>query len=139
MPEPVREAAAEIQSALDVAEWLRYAWSHEDREVFDPYPWEHLGDAEKDARRLVDGVFALVADRDRLAGALEWIEPKQQEVLAMIERNGFVFRTPLDKPDNERTDAEQWEKLAFTLYSHLCEIDSGVRAALSDGKEARDG
>ena len=37
------------------------------------------------------------------------------------------------------TDAEQWEKLAFTLYSHLCEIDSGVRAALSDGKEARDG
>jgi hypothetical protein len=55
-------------------------------------------------------------------------EGKQQEALAICRRHGFVFETPLDKPDEERTGAERWEKLAFTFYTTLCEIDVPVQS-----------
>ena len=59
----------------------------------------------------------------------------QEEALAIIRRHGFVFETPLDKPDEERTEAERWEKLAFTLYTTLCELDAHSRPALAALRE----
>jgi len=55
--------------------------------------------------------------------ALEEIAAKQPEVLAMIERNGFVFTDLGREPGN-------WQHLAFTLYAQICEIDSIARTAL---------
>jgi hypothetical protein len=60
---------------------------------------------------------------------LRRIEPVQQGIVAMIRREGFVFETPLH-------ESEGWEKLAFTLYSTICEIDSWVRAALEEDGDA---
>jgi hypothetical protein len=60
---------------------------------------------------------------DRLRTALEQIAPMQQNALRMIERNGFVFEDIGNEPGN-------WQHLAFTLYTELCEVDSIVGAAL---------
>ncbi len=70
--------------------------------------------------------------------ALECIAAQQPTTLAMIQRNGFVFATPLGKPDAERTDAERWEKLAFSIYTDLCIVDSVARAALDEAEDSRE-
>lgn len=75
---------------------------------------------------------ALRATVERQREALERIAQVQPDTLAMIEHNGFVFRTPLGKPDEDRTEAERWEKLAFSIYTRLCEVDAVVRDALKD-------
>ena len=64
------------------------------------------------------------AEVERLLAALERIEPIQQKTLAMLRREGFKFETRLDLTDG-------WEKLAFTLYSTICEVDAIARAALA--------
>jgi hypothetical protein len=45
----------------------------------------------------------------------------------MLRQRGYVFNTPLDAPV---TDTNRWEKLAFTLWTELAEIDQVSRAAL---------
>lgn len=72
----------------------------------------------------------LVADKRLLEnklykseGALREIEPIQQGTLAMLRREGFVFTTPLH-------ESQGWEKLAFTLYTTICEVDEIVSRAL---------
>lgn len=55
--------------------------------------------------------------------ALEKIAGQQQGTLRMIERNGFVFDSIGSEPGN-------WQHLAFTLYSTICEIDLIARSAL---------
>ena len=61
---------------------------------------------------------------DLLENTLKRIAAKQQEALRMIESNGFVFDGPLGaEPGN-------WEHLAFSLYTDICEIDTWARAAL---------
>jgi len=57
--------------------------------------------------------------------ALAEIAEIQPKVLAMIQREGFKFETPLHL-------SEGWEKLAFTLYSTICEVDAIARAALHE-------
>lgn len=63
---------------------------------------------------------------DRL-GALEAvlrsIARKQPEVLVIIRDNGFVFDDIGKEPGN-------WQHLAFTLYSEICQIDVLARQAL---------
>jgi predicted Zn-ribbon and HTH transcriptional regulator len=54
------QAVRELREALDDPK--RYEWGEG--------PWEHLGDAERDVRALLDYVDALVAERDRLREAL---------------------------------------------------------------------
>lgn len=53
--------------------------------------------------------------------ALRDIEGAQPKVLAYIEANGFVFEDIGNEPGN-------WQHLAFSLYTDLCEVDSTVRA-----------
>lgn len=66
----------------------------------------------------------------QLTDALERIAEQQPDVLRMFEESGIVFATPFTKTVAERTDAERWEGLAFTVYSRLCEVDCIARAAL---------
>lgn len=98
--------------------------------------WSRWVDAHSRARAALvsieEDLASLRAGRDTALHALQVIEPIQQFTLGAMESNGFVFATPLDKPDSERTEAERWEKLAFTIYSRLCEVDSIVRGALSE-------
>jgi hypothetical protein len=61
-----------------------------------------------------------------VCAVVEKAEGKQAEALAIMEKHGFIFETPLHKPNEERTPVEMWEKLAFTLYTTLCEIDVPV-------------
>ena len=65
---------------------------------------------------------------DALKAALGEIAEAQQKTLAMIRREGFVFETPLQ-------ESTGWEKLAFTLYSTICEIDVEARQALAELEE----
>ena len=60
-----------------------------------------------------------------LITALEEIAAKQKLVLEMIERNGFVFAEIGREPGN-------WQHLAFTLYTEICEIDTIAKSALND-------
>ncbi len=73
---------------------------------------------------------------DELLLALERIAEWQPAVLETLRRNGVVFTTRLDKPDDERTEAERWEKIAFSIYTDLCEMDSIARAALDGARDA---
>ena len=50
----VRSAA--IAQALDVAEAIEGAWRDNETSDFHEYPWEHLGDAERDVRVLIAGL-----------------------------------------------------------------------------------
>ena len=55
--------------------------------------------------------------------ALQRISEQQPNTLSMIEHNGFVFDDIGNTPGN-------WQHLAFTVYTELCEVDSIARAAL---------
>jgi hypothetical protein len=54
---------------------------------------------------------------------LEGIAEKQQNALRIIRENGFVFESLGKEPGN-------WQHLAFTLYTEICEIDTWARNAL---------
>lgn len=93
----------------------------------------HAGDYQLSG----DEIDALidVEPENRYREALEKIKTQQPKVLAYIALNGFKFATPLQKPDNERTEAERWEKLAFSIYSDLCEVDTIASFALDPDDE----
>jgi hypothetical protein len=59
--------------------------------------------------------------------ALLKIQAVQPEVLEMIETNGFVFDSIGKEPGN-------WQHLAFTLYTHICEIETIARQALEESQ-----
>ena len=67
---------------------------------------------------------ALKEDNERLREAVGKCR-KQEAALEIMKREGFVI-------DNLE---DRWQKLVFTLYTDLCEIDSIVRAALEEGEE----
>lgn len=58
----------------------------------------------------------------RLEKAVKRCERFQPEAVNLLRKNGFVFAGKGGK----------WEKLAFTFYTDLCEINSICREALSD-------
>jgi hypothetical protein len=95
----------------------------------EPFRYFEVDGLEAENPWLVDDARAafgaLLAENQQLRKVLEWIEPQQQQALAMIERNGFVFEDIGNEPGN-------WQHLAFTLYSKLCEIDSVARAAVGE-------
>ena len=62
--------------------------------------------------------------------ALARIADQQPKTLAMIERNGFVFDSIGREPGN-------WQHLAFTIYSNLCEVDVIARVALGEDLSTR--
>lgn len=71
-----------------------------------------------------------LARAERAEEALRQIAGIQPFVVEYIRREGFIFYTPLDKPDAERNDAERWEKLAFSIYTDLCEVEQIARRVL---------
>lgn len=52
----------------------------------------------------------------------KWAQTIQPRALAYIQKEGFVFDN-LDDP---------WQKLAFSLYTDLCEIESRARHLLEE-------
>lgn len=62
-------------------------------------------------------------ERDVMVEALQHVAQLQPDALAMIERNGFVFADIGREPGN-------WQHLAFSLYTDLCEADHIARSAL---------
>lgn len=60
----------------------------------------------------------------RLTADLEAIAAQQPKTLAMIRANGFVFDSIGKEPGN-------WQHLAFSIYTDLCEVDTIARAALA--------
>lgn len=55
--------------------------------------------------------------------ALERIAEQQPKTLEMIRHNGFIFTDIGNEPGN-------WQHLAFSIYTDLCEIDAIARTAL---------
>lgn len=79
----------------------------------------------EDARRWQ---AAYTKERDEnasLKDALQRIAAQQPAMLKTIEANGFVFDSIGNEPGN-------WQHLAFTIYTSLCEIDIIARTALKD-------
>jgi hypothetical protein len=62
-----------------------------------------------------------------LRAALERIAEQQPKTLAMIEGNGFIFESIGREPGN-------WQHLAFSIYSDLCEVDLIARSALEESE-----
>jgi len=52
-------------------------------------------------------------------------QAKQPAALFYFKRNGFVFDRNLSSPDLD--EVGRWQKLAFSLYSDLCELELNVR------------
>ncbi len=60
-----------------------------------------------------------------LAALLE-IQQKQSEMVVIYRANGIVFDGPLG------TDPNNWQHVAFSTYTKLCEVESIARAALDE-------
>jgi len=63
-------------------------------------------------------------DEILLLEALGKIEALQPCALVYIRENGYIFDGDLKDPRNE---IERWQKLAFSLYSDLCEASNIAR------------
>ena len=70
-----------------------------------------------------DALHVLVSERERLLAAVKLAEGKQREALAICRRHGFVFKDIGNEPGN-------WQHLAFTFYTLLCEIQAHTSTAL---------
>jgi hypothetical protein len=69
------------------------------------------------------------AQRTRYRAALNQIANQQPATLARLEREGVVF----DKAP--RLPADDWQQIAFWIYTDLCEVDTIARQALKGGDE----
>lgn len=58
--------------------------------------------------------------RDELVSFAKWAEQLQPNAIAIMRDNGYSF-TDLD---------DTWQKLAFTFYCTLCEINNRVKNLL---------
>jgi hypothetical protein len=89
--------------------------------------YEKVRQAHDDAIRWNDKErLAAEAEVQRLREALDVVAAQQPKTLAMIEANGCVFTDIGKEPGN-------WQHIAFSIYTDLCEVDTLARAAL--GKE----
>jgi hypothetical protein len=71
------------------------------------------------------GLIRAMDELHRLRDAMQQIAAQQPKTLATIERNGFVF-------DDIGTERGNWQHLAFSIYTDLCEVDTIARAALRE-------
>jgi hypothetical protein len=62
---------------------------------------------------------------DELIQFVRYVQTRQPAALDYFRRNGFVF-------DNS---GGRWEKLAFSLYSDLCELELKVRQMFDEINE----
>lgn len=61
--------------------------------------------------------------------ALERVAEQQPKTLRTLRHHNIVFDGPLG------ADPKNWEHVAFTIYTDLCEVDSIARAALESIRE----
>ena len=66
----------------------------------------------------------LHAENQRLREALERISEQQPRCLEVLRRNGVVFDGPLGN------DPKNWQHVAFSIYTDLCEVDAIAQQAL---------
>lgn len=66
----------------------------------------------------------LIAASPDLLEFAQWAESRQPEMLKMIQANNFVFTDIGNEPGN-------WQYLAFTLYTELCELRSMAESAIA--------
>jgi len=64
----------------------------------------------------------------KMASTLDKVETKQTEIISMLRKNGFVFENK----------GGRWEKLAFTLYSEICDLRSQAKDALESWREFKE-
>lgn len=55
-------------------------------------------------------------------------EDAVQDSQRIMRDKGFVIDMDLSKPIEALTEAERWQKFAFTLYTKICVLDSTARA-----------
>jgi glycyl-tRNA synthetase beta chain len=65
------------------------------------------------------------SEADQLRAALDRVAEQQPKTIDRLRANGIVFDGPLG------TDPDNWEHVAFAIYSDLCEMASIARAALA--------
>jgi hypothetical protein len=87
-------------------------------------------EARQEREAAFDDMESADTRADRLETALREIEEQQPKTLAMIRDNGFVFEDIGNEPGN-------WQHLAFSIYTDLCEVDTLARAALADAGDAQ--
>jgi hypothetical protein len=79
-------------------------------------------------RGLMAAIERLRLERDALKAALEKNAVMLDHAQVIMRKHGFKFETRLDL-------SEGFEKLAFTFYSLLCEMDRDSRQALKELEE----
>ena len=65
-----------------------------------------------------NGQLEKIPSRKELIAFAQWAASKQPEAVEIIRKHGFIFDNLDDK----------WQKLAFSFYSDLSEINWGVKA-----------
>jgi len=81
--------------------------------------------SHEDVVRLLKEKAELTSQRAALKAALEKNAVMLDHAQVIMRKHGFKFETPLHL-------SEGFEKLAFTFYSILCEVDSIARQALEE-------
>ena len=64
---------------------------------------------------------------DELVEFARWAQKKQPEALEVWRKHGFVYNN-----DDMNDPIGRWQKLAFSHYTDLCEIESKVRHLFED-------
>jgi hypothetical protein len=92
--------------------------------------------ADEDRRAASELMVQAFAERDAalareaaLRLALEQISEQQQQTMAKLRKHGIVF-------DAIGADPSNWQHVAFSIYTDLCEVDSIARAALASSPPA---
>lgn len=130
--DPVDAAEAFVRHALSGGEW----------EGRDNYPddnrktWVERGVGEE-CERFIEAplddyesarIEELLAVARAYRGALEQIAEQQQRTLGWMQKHDIVFDGTLG------TDPKNFQHVAFSVYTDLCEVDSWARAALSEAE-----
>lgn len=74
----------------------------------------------------VQSASKLMAENRQMREALEKIGAQQRKTLERFRMNGIVFDGPFD------ADPKNWENVAFSIYTDLCEVDLWAKQALGD-------
>jgi hypothetical protein len=80
-------------------------------------------------------VAGFLAEKAGVDDLLKHIETMQPNAINIIRKHGFIFKTSLptvfENPEGQKS-SEEWEKLAFTFYSDVCDLDSRARQLKED-------
>ena len=124
-----------VTDHADTIRRLAEAAQREADQVYAPQPPIHTAQQQFYASVTPTVVLALLAERQQAIDALRELEPMQQRVLAGFEKHGIVF----DRAPSVNPDPSDWQQVAFSIYTSLCEVDSIVSAALvSIGEQVSD-